>query len=101
MDEPKGLTTPPRAQFLGVLKLQCPFCGNVGQHRISLGQWRVQCANDECHRQLVVGVRVSIPDPVRVADTVGRTPSDYYFPVCELGHWRPGGPAHTLVESGD
>lgn len=103
MGQCEGMTNPcePRAQFLGTLKFMCPFCGNVAQYRIALGQWKIQCVNDECHRQMVIGIRVLIPDRVRTAADVGRTPSDYTFPVAELGHWRPGGPAHVLVESGD
>lgn len=86
----------PRAQFLGTLKLMCPYCGNVGLHRIALGQWRIECRNDECRRDYVLRLQIAVPVPVRSA-AANRVPDDYTFPRCELNSWRPGDPAHSLV----
>jgi hypothetical protein len=82
----------------GVLKVLCPFCGNIGQHRMSAGVYKITCRNDECRRELCVGVRLLVPANSRNASAKARIPDDYVFPPADLGSWKPGERAHTLED---
>jgi hypothetical protein len=60
-------------------------------------QWKIRCRNDECQRELGIGVRLLVCSNARSAAGVPRIPPDYVFPTAELDRWAPGERAHELV----
>jgi hypothetical protein len=89
----------PRAQFVGVLRVLCPFCGTIAQHRIAPAVYKIRCRNDECQRELLIGFRFLVPSRVRVDRSKPRLPVDVVFPESELGEWSPGDRVHAMADT--
>lgn len=47
-----------RGQFVGYLRLSCPWCGFVSEHRIRPSTFKVQCRNYQCRKSLGYGLQL-------------------------------------------
>ena len=88
----------PRAQICGTICWLCPRCGRINKSHVTYRHWQVRCTSAQCRQRYVIGIRFLVPDPGYHKPRPRLMAEDYLFPLCALGEWDSGQPAHCVEE---